>query len=299
LAFQPPVAFDRPGQLVAIAGYDGSKAVRLWNLATGELAFPPEQGHRAPIVHGVFSHDGRLFATASWDYSAQIWNSNTGQPLGPRLSHDGALNQVAFSRDGKRLATTSEDNTVRIWDVETGKTVTSPLVHPGWAIGVQFNRDGDRIATTSRKHSVRFWNAITGQPISPNLLQEISRVVQVSYTADESRIVTAGFEGGLRVWPIPTDDRPTEDLIRRGEAYQGYRVDEFGGFVSIPEDEYRAMWSAMKKQYPQDFSVSPRNRLAWHQRQMNDAIKEKKTGAAIFHWLHAHPEQASLRTLPR
>src|SRR5437588_411942 len=50
-----------------------------------------------------------------------MWKTATGQPLGPPLQHQGAVDAVAFSPDGKTVLTGSGDKTARLWEMATGK----------------------------------------------------------------------------------------------------------------------------------------------------------------------------------
>src|SRR5207247_2309830 len=97
-------------------------------------------------------------------------------------------------RYGGRLPTTSEDNRARLWDTKTCQAVAPPLVHTAWAMDAQFSQDGERVLTALRKNAARFWNAATSQPISPYIMHPVGRVVQASFTADDSHFVTASFD---------------------------------------------------------------------------------------------------------
>jgi WD40 repeat protein/serine/threonine protein kinase len=282
------------GRMFFTGGDDG--LVRIWDTTTGELARPPLRGHTDMVAAGAFCPDGRLLATTAMDYSTRLWNTATGEAHCPPMIHDGAMMRLAFSRDGRLLATTSEDNTARLWDTATGRAVTPPLIHPGWALDAAFSPAGDRVLTTARSHAARIWNTATGQPISPFIEHPSGRIVQGAYSADEARFVTCGSDGGLFIWPIPVDERPTEDLIREVEVYHGFRLDRFGGFSAIPHDEYRTLWRTVLQRYPADFAVSTKARSAWHRREMEAAVREGNAGALVFHFLHAYPKWLSLVT---
>jgi WD40 repeat protein/serine/threonine protein kinase len=274
------------GRLFFAGGDDG--LVRIWETASGAPAVQPLHGHTQPINAGAFSPDGRLLATASIDYSIRLWDTATGALRCPPLMHDGATTKAVFSWDGRLLATCSEDDTVRLWDTATGRAVTRPLVHPGWALDAAFSRDGDRVLTGARNKAARIWNSATGQPISPNITHPSGRVVQANYSTDESRTITATTDGRLFVWPIPTDERPTDDLIRLAKVLHGYRLDRFGGFSAIPNDDFRALCRAAEDRYVADFAVSDAARAAWHRGEMVTAAREGRPGAAVFHFLHAY-----------
>jgi WD40 repeat protein len=65
----------------------------------------------------VWSPDGTRIATASRDYTAYIWDANTGVELFTLAGHQFELADVAWSPDGNYVITGSNDGTARIWRV--------------------------------------------------------------------------------------------------------------------------------------------------------------------------------------
>ena len=67
----------------------------------------------------AFSPDGKTVITGCEDRTARLWDASTGRPIGPPLTHQGAVMAVAFSPDGTTVITGSRDGTARFWDVAT------------------------------------------------------------------------------------------------------------------------------------------------------------------------------------
>ena len=72
--------------------------------------------HHRDVNAVAFSPDGRLLATGSDDYMAQVWEVASGRERS-RITHHDWVRGVAFSPDGRQLATASYDHTARIWEL--------------------------------------------------------------------------------------------------------------------------------------------------------------------------------------
>jgi WD40 repeat protein len=107
-------------------------------------------GHQDSVSKVVFSPDGRLIATSSWDETAKVWNAATGQDLLTLRGNAGrALLSIAFSPDGKGVITGGVDGIAKVWDAATGRELLALRGHAGPIYDVAFWPDGKRIATAS------------------------------------------------------------------------------------------------------------------------------------------------------
>ena len=84
----------------------------------------------------VFSPDGRLLATTTWNSSqVKLWEVATGRELRTFIGSSGAGNSslvaftgvstIAFSHDSRLLAAGGHDGSIKVWDVTNGREVAT------------------------------------------------------------------------------------------------------------------------------------------------------------------------------
>lgn len=84
--------------------------------------------HPRKLSCTVFSPDGNVLASGSYNGTLHLWDSETGSLIaGPLKGHTASVRCLAFSMDGQRVVSGSSDKTLIIWDSLTGDVVAGPL----------------------------------------------------------------------------------------------------------------------------------------------------------------------------
>ncbi|KAG8835256.1 hypothetical protein FRC18_000758 [Serendipita sp. 400] len=133
-------------------------------------------GHQRQISHVVFSPDGTLAASASWDSSVRLWNGRTGKRvlchnreendidhsnfhdnrfIATMRGHVGAVYRLTWSADSRMLVSASKDSTVKIWDLKTYKLKMDLPGHTDEVYCVDFV--ADKIVSGGRDKTLKIW----------------------------------------------------------------------------------------------------------------------------------------------
>jgi serine/threonine protein kinase len=155
-------------------------------------------GHSSQIWSVAFSPDSKWIVTGSADYTAKVWDAQSGINLVTLKGHSYMVRSVAFSPDGKRIVTGSCDGTAKVWDAQTGKNLLTLKGHSGWVLSAAFSPDGRRVVTGSWDHTAKVWNAQSGKELLT--LRHSASVNSVAFSPDGTRIATNGEEGAAKVW---------------------------------------------------------------------------------------------------
>ncbi len=167
------------------------------------------------IASASYSPDGTKIVTGSWDFSARIWDANTGADLRKLAGddgHTGFVNSAVFSPDlvGRWILTASDDGTAKIWDASTGAILATLSGHEDRVRHATFSKDGQRILTSSNDRTARIWTLKeTAQPDGSTKIEAAVTqifnghewaVLSAEFSDDGKFIITASEDNTARIW---------------------------------------------------------------------------------------------------
>ncbi|HMO14568.1 MAG TPA: WD40 repeat domain-containing serine/threonine protein kinase [Pirellulaceae bacterium] len=227
----------------------GNKA-RVWDARSGKLEYEIDAQDKW-FSDIQFSHCGKLFAAASFNKTATVFDAFTGVPAGPHLVHPDWVPTLRFSPDDEYLLTACRDGKGRLFDWRTGDLACSPLNHAAEVFDVCFADAGKLILPACRDGSARVWSATNGRPISPPL-RTAGYCYRVKATPDNNLIVLASQSDKLQVYSLPRLVEPEkaseakqvsdDSFMSIAEIISGSRLDENGGIENLTSNEWLEHW---------------------------------------------------------
>ncbi|MFC1794056.1 hypothetical protein ACFL3Q_10775, partial [Planctomycetota bacterium] len=200
---QTSLAFTGDGKHLLIGGGQHTKLFNLESLMIGEEDPVDSTEIGYEIREFCASPDGQHIATAVWDGTVLICNSEYEEPASLEGHADG-IRGIAYNADGTRLASISDDLTIRLWDTGTGREI---LVLDGgdpFLNNICFSRLTEEFIVGDFSNSLRVFSA---SPLSDartetsmNLAGHTEMLYCINYSPDGNQLISSGQDGINRIW---------------------------------------------------------------------------------------------------
>ena len=208
------VAVSPDGKLIATASVDG--LLRIWDAATYR-PLHESAGHSAAVQSLELSPDGGSLLTVGGVRTGRIWDLATGRER--RAFAIPAGSSPTFTADGAAVCIpTPEGEVVR--DLVTGLQITSPVDRRprSWfdrtPLPFAFSLDGRTAAVARSDGSVDLYEAASLQ-VRRTLPGHAGACRDLLFTPDGTRLITAGADHCVYVWPVRLRDVPLAAELKR------------------------------------------------------------------------------------
>ncbi|MBE7385445.1 MAG: WD40 repeat domain-containing protein [Leptolyngbya sp. SIO1E4] len=156
-----------------------------------------EQSHNSQVLSVDFSQDGQTLASADFNGEIRLWTA-TGEPISAFSAHNDWIHSVRFNPELELLASGSEDGTVKLWDLQ-GKPKRTIPAHDHPVRDIDFHPDGITIATASADGTIKLWD-LYGQPKGMPLIGHQDWVLSVRFSPDGKWLASSDNSGMVRLW---------------------------------------------------------------------------------------------------
>ena len=202
-------------------------------------AFDRYTAHGGPVRDLTLSPDGSTLVSASFDYSAVIWQAPDITERNVLFAHEAAVNTARFAPDGSLLATAGDDGRIYLWPQSIlGEEDPQPVIlagHRGKIVNLAFSDDGRLLASASWDGSIGIW------PLDGGLASaaEGSRFIRghdgpvngVQFSADGEHLYSAGYDGQIRKWRLANGEY-LRSVVRNGWSVSVFAIDEANDIVA-------------------------------------------------------------------
>jgi WD40 repeat protein len=189
----------------------------VWDVLTSKPIGKPI-ALNSQIFDAEFSEDGSRIVIGGYDRVAQMWNTETGTQVVPRLEHQKPVYAVTISPDGSQIATGSGD-ILQLWNVD-GTKDGEPIQHEGPVLSVDFSPDGKLIATVAGR-SGQIWDIATRQPVGKPLQHQMGlRAIAFNPDPKRNQVLTGSLDKSAKLWDVSTGKQIGPALEHTGGVWQ-------------------------------------------------------------------------------
>ncbi len=164
----------------------------------------PEQlvGHGGPVKAVAVAAGGTLVLSTSFDYSAILWRieGTESRILHRLIGHEAPVNDAQFVSD-TRAVTVSDDGSVALWDLEAGRLVSRMDTGDAKMLSVAVDAGGHRVVAASWDRTAHIFDIRGDSLVAAGRLDgHRGNVNDVAYLGGGSKILTASYDGGIRIF---------------------------------------------------------------------------------------------------
>src|SRR5262249_7833886 len=133
------------------------------------------------------------------------------------VHHNGRVHAIAISPDGTKVATGADDHIVRVWSFVGGRLSPLGTLPPERSaiFAMSFSPSGNLLGVSTYQHSfVTLWDIAANR--CRVVLPHPGAVHTVAFSANGRLALTAGYDGGTRLWDTVTG-APAVQTLDKGQ----------------------------------------------------------------------------------
>jgi len=225
-----------------------------WNVATG-MPVGPKVTADVPVTYRDnfigYNSDHSMYVVVGGDAykygTSRVYNTATGEPVGPALRHKDIVNHAAFGPNDTLATGTGQVNegSVHLWNFRTG-TEIFPAVKLSKRVNyVSFSPNGNVLVAGCLDHTAHILE-LSVKKFERNLikLRHLKDVVMVNFDHQGTRIVTASDDRTARVWDVASGEPLTPALIHRSPVKSAFFSPDGKCVRTVSQDDPFRVWDS-------------------------------------------------------
>ena len=180
---------------------DSNKAVRLWNIESGEQIHVLE-GFDTLIASAVLPDWTRIYTAGGRfrgrGFEIAAWDPITGRASGQLRGHSDHIWSLAVSPDGRYLLSGGYDPDPILWDTTNGREIRRFRGHTDKPHTVAFHPDGRRALSAGYDGTIRLWDVETGKELS--IFRGHTSIVLAICVSPDGRLLFSQQWGRWELW---------------------------------------------------------------------------------------------------
>lgn len=230
--------FTSDGSTLVSSGMDN--AVKLWSVEDDWELTTSLEAHEKSVNDFDLSPDQQTLVTVSTDKLIKVWSFPDLEPIETLSGHKNTVAAVRFSPDGKLFATASYDTTVKVWDRETLECLHTLKGHKRNVTSLSWLKNGS-LASSGLGDDIILWKLPSGDQTQLQTGHK-SSVVLGGITPDGQKLISAGYEGQIKLWSTQTWQ--TRHSFEPGAAgHLCLALAPHGTMLAIGSEKSVALWS--------------------------------------------------------
>ena len=221
------IGFSPDGRFLLTASED--RTARLWDLACGQgpkLSVILQAGTGEFLAQAIGSRDGRRLLLIGMDGTARVFETNTGNPIGPPLKFADAGLDGDFHPNGSRFGTIDKSGQAAVWDAVNGSKLFAIPREEGAIVSLMFSGDGTRLVTAGNLRAegdesgaglITLRDSGNGKPVLGPIRAKWT-IEGVAVNPDMTAVAAFDKQGRVQIWsaidghPIGVPIENTEGL---------------------------------------------------------------------------------------
>lgn len=209
------LAFSPDGNWFAAIS-PGSRAIRLWDLRTGQQRHVTP-GHQSVVTSAAFSPNGQQVVTGAEDGMYQVWDfTRRTEPKTFREARSDKISSVAWPPDGEFVLAASRTGGAVLRDPQSGQVVHRFRTGMAGSYACGISPDGQTVVSCDTDNFVRTWS-----------LKSRKLLAQFSVTAVP--VIDVRFVDNERVWVSTFGPRGLLVEITSGQVKKNIEGNRFTG----------------------------------------------------------------------